>query len=70
MRKVWACLQDVYHVLASELVGDAVDAGRSSVEEVVSLSVDMQYKIGHYLILKDVLNISLLECKVSYADVH
>lgn len=43
VRKVWACLQDVYHVLASELVGDAVDAGRSSVEEVVSLSVDMFY---------------------------
>eukprot|EP00494_Astrolonche_serrata_P028107 UN28372 len=43
LRGVWASLSKVHHVLATEIVGDTVEAGRSGIAEVVALSVDMFY---------------------------
>jgi len=41
LRYIWDLLRKMHHVLAKELVGDAVDAGRSTIEEACRLSVDM-----------------------------
>lgn len=43
LRAIWDLLRNMHHVLAKELVGDAVDAGRSTIEEACRLSVDMFY---------------------------
>lgn len=43
LRNVWVELQEQHHELAKELVGDAVDAGRSEIQQVNDLAVDMFY---------------------------
>jgi len=43
VRNLWDLLRKMHHVLAKELVGDAVDAGRSTIDEACKLSVDMFY---------------------------
>jgi len=43
VRSIWGPLSKNHHELASELVRDAVDAGRSSIAAVRDLSVDMFY---------------------------